>query len=79
MVGVVTVQMLRDAWRIRSHFPAQWVKDKDDGDHGGSNDNPTVRSKEWDRLGDCEGQWPETTPRVPTKPCFCTVEREAEV
>lgn len=79
LVRVITVQVLGDAWGIWSHFPAQRVKDKDDGDHGGSNDNPAVRSQAWDRLGDREGRWPEPTPHTPSKPCFCTAQGEAEL
>lgn len=36
----MTVQVVGASRGIRSHLPPQWVKDDDNGNHSGDNDNP---------------------------------------
>lgn len=77
VVGAVNIQEVGGAWGVWSHVPTQRVKDKDDGEHGGGNDNPTAKVKQG-RFVDREGLRPERTPSTQAKPCFCTPEGEAD-
>lgn len=46
LARLTTIQVVGASGRIRSHFPPKGVKDDDDGDHSGDDDNPAAKQKE---------------------------------
>lgn len=46
LARLMTIQVTGTSRGIWSHFPPQWVKDNDNGDHSGGDDNPAANREE---------------------------------